>query len=50
VAITTTFAQLEELLPAHIEVGAVRYLNYQVEGPICLAASCCPWLNPPQQA
>jgi hypothetical protein len=32
VAITTTFDKLESLLPAHIEVGAVRYLNYQTEG------------------
>jgi hypothetical protein len=32
VAITTTFDKLESLLPAHIDVGAVRYLNYQTEG------------------
>jgi hypothetical protein len=32
VAITTTFDKLESLLPAHIEVGAVRYVNYQTEG------------------
>jgi hypothetical protein len=32
VAITTTFDKLESLLPAYIEVGAVRYLNYQTEG------------------
>ena len=32
VAITTTFHKLESLLPAHIEVGAVRYLDYQTEG------------------
>ena len=30
--ITTTFDKLESLLPAHIEVGAVRYLDYQTEG------------------
>ena len=30
-AITTTFDKLESLLPAHIEVGAVRYLDYQTE-------------------
>jgi len=29
--ITTTFDKLESLLPAHIEVGAVRYLDYQTE-------------------
>jgi hypothetical protein len=27
-----TFDKLESLLPAHIEVGAVRYLDYQTEG------------------
>jgi hypothetical protein len=32
VAITTTFAGLEALLPAHIEVGVVRYLDYQRDG------------------
>jgi hypothetical protein len=32
VAITTTFHKLESLLRAHIEVGAVRYLDYQTEG------------------
>jgi hypothetical protein len=32
VAITTTFDKLKLLLPAHIEVGAVRYLDYQIEG------------------
>jgi hypothetical protein len=32
VAITTTFDKLESLLPAHIEVGSIRYLDYQMEG------------------
>jgi hypothetical protein len=32
VAITTTFDKLESLLPAFIEVGAVRYLDYKTEG------------------
>ncbi len=31
-AITTTFDKLESLLPAHIEVGSIRYLDYQMEG------------------
>jgi hypothetical protein len=32
VAITTRFDRLESLLPSHIEVGEVRYLDYQTEG------------------
>jgi hypothetical protein len=32
VAITTTFRVLESVLPAHIDLGLVRYLDYQIDG------------------
>jgi hypothetical protein len=32
VAVATTFRKLEAVLPAHIELGVVRYLDYRVQG------------------
>ena len=32
VAITTTFHKLESLLPAYVDIGTVRYLDYKIEG------------------